>query len=510
MTTIIETPLPFLPAEMEFGEVLGKKFIKPAITWMLGQRGSHILDSVPPTQVEQSSCWWGIALYIESFLNSQDLPSLFVQSERTVLAEQSVRLATILLENQDGNGSWDSVTWDTAVICRSLLLLIEASQANPIVKVPEKINEDVMRATARALKWLVMQAVHWESVRYPFGPEDIAMIVRMMCVLERVNPQAFPSDLSNQSKLDNTHILPKNSRDFILQLVQRLLRQQVTIERASNLINFVHWESPFSTAHTLQAFSEALELLPPDIGDLCARSTAGAVAYVEESQDEGRWGMPNSTSLMLQAYVTACRTLDRYDKQPDSQVKPRPEIVFKSLRWLADEKQRFSDGSILHAFTHTSFFVLALQYIVLSKIDLMAYSMLQLYDYVIWDSQVRPSQERSERLRLADKLSRLNNELLSYMRFYNTTIMVVRVVSVIISALALFSFFSALNLVTITFAPFLIQSAQPQALFTGLGVYISLVSGFWLYTRKWLKPIEVSPKDKQDHVSSKVPLVPLR
>jgi hypothetical protein len=214
---------------------------------------------------------------------------------------------------------------------------------------------------------------------------------------------------------------------------------------------------------------------------------AGAVAYVEETQDEGRWGMPNSTSLMLQAYVTACDAISHHGKLSNYSVKPVPEIVFKSLRWLADEKQRFSDGSILHTFTHTSFFVLMLQHLVLSRSYLLDFPVIQLYDYVIWDSQVRSSHERSERLRLTEKYIHQGQDLQNLTRFYNTIITLSRGLMVVFAAMILAMVFSALGLMRVSLQPFSINVTQAEVLLASVGLFVPIVSAFWYFSRKWLK-----------------------
>ena len=123
------------------------------------------------------------------------------------------------------------------------------------------------------------------------------------------------------------------------------------------------------------------------------------VRYLETEHIDGKWGLPDATSLALMAYLRGYSTL--------GDVEPEPHIVLKTVRWLCDSKQRFSDGSILHSTNHTIFFCLAIVEVCnrwLSLESIKNLSVIDIYDYVLWQMPARTTVERAKRLETQSKL----------------------------------------------------------------------------------------------------------
>ena len=67
--------------------------------------------------------------------------------------------------------------------------------------------------------------------------------------------------------------------------------------------------------------------------------TRGSGFFSEVFTHVGEWGTHVDTMRCLSSYLRATTSLN---EQPESQ------LVFRALRWAADEKQTFADGSVLH------------------------------------------------------------------------------------------------------------------------------------------------------------------
>ena len=240
----------------------------------------------------------------------------------------------------------------------------------------------------------------------------------------------------------------------------------------------------------MEAFSDSIEcgLLVDDLRNQCASILLDYIRYSEDLQNEGRWGLPNTTALMLRVYIKSCDVVDKYEKLPGTPTRPNAEIIFKSIRWLSDNKIRFSDGSVLHAFNHTAYFVLSLQYMVLTKCWLLDYELFQLYDHIVWENQIRSTRERAEILQSTDKLITLNNILMDYQKILNTLFTATRV-GIIVAAF-LIAFFLANQLNLINYSNSGIALIQPGPFLSVLGITISISTAFWAFSNKWMLTLE--------------------
>jgi len=487
---MIHNPLPFQPSELAFGKVLERNFVKPAIMWMMRQRGSQILKPQVEsfqTSVEQDSCWWAAALYLECFLNALEMVDLFSVTERNVLAYQAVRLAGAMLDSQDGSGAWDDPKgiWDTGAVCRSLILLLTASKKHREVNISNEMYEAILQSLRRALRWLAIQAILWDRLRYPYGLEDLGMIIRTFYAVYTSGLNIFPAGLQAEINQSKTGIgIPADERQLIAHVLERLLRLRIIQKQGISQVALIYWETPFVTAQIARAIEEIIDIVPNDLRNQCIETLTGAAAYIESQQDEGRWGLPNSTSVTLEAYVKICNCLARFEGSSQNPLRPIPEVVFKGLRWLAE--QRASDGSMAHGFHHTVFFALMLQYLSLSGFYLLKYPVIELYDLIIWDSQTRSTQERSERLRLTDQLLRKDAELATGIHRLNVFVTAVRV-SMILASFLLLSFVLKTTWFNQLLAVASLNANDPEVIISMYGALASLTYVFWVYSKKWIR-----------------------
>ena len=478
----------------DFGVVLQTRFLKPAIMWMLGQNGQTIVPSNTPivTEVQYASCWWGIALYLEGFLNAHRMSGLFEETERRILAGQCVQLVDALLEHQQGNGSWDNAVWDTSVICHALISLSHALRLGRVeVDASRKLDHRIKGQVRAALGWLFGEAQQWDLLRHGVGADDLAVLLSLACLMERTGHDGLPADntvVGSFRLADSKHEFHADVRSLIVYLSERILEAAVKTKSSDSLseLSYTNWGPHFSTGVVVYALAEAVELLEPPMRDKCIEGLVGAIRQIEADQDEGRWGLPNSTSLVLQGYLMACRAISKLEGAHGLSVQPIPHIVFSALRWLADDKQRFADGSLMHTFTHTSYFVMLLEYLILeSNLDLLRCTVPQVYDYVLWDSQLSASRDRGERLVLSAEIIHLSGRMSYYQRLYNGATNVLRVLFAG-SAFAVFIDI-ALEAGWISTSPGPISVHDPQTLLAACGVFASIISALWLFSRRWLR-----------------------
>lgn len=397
----VAASLPFTKPEEEqaepFDAILVRRYVKPAISWLLGQDAAHETrdTQIANMALVQSRCWWGLGLCIEVLANAWSVPG-FSDQERDELASVSVDLAELLLLKQEpSDGSWDSVTWDTSVIVRALLLFEKAIRQSKVrIRGHENLDRKIEESARKAVGWLVRQSLQRDNVRYAFGAEDVAQIIRVICTVAAERPSLFPSDLSSF----NIH----SAEELIQQLVEYLIDLRTLPKEGigSQETRYIPWEAPFSAGHALLAFADAIAILPPNLHGRTLSALSTTIHAAEATQSGGRWGMPNETPLMLYGYIAAGEALRVYGDM----LSLRPEVVFRAIRWLTDEKQRFSDGSIMHTTDYTLFFALALQAVVTSARNnaYLHFTVPQLYDFVLWHEQMRITQERAERVRMIE------------------------------------------------------------------------------------------------------------
>jgi hypothetical protein len=282
MAIDIEHSIPFQPFDKKFEDVLATNFIRPAIIWMIRQKGPQILSNIPQTSVEQDSCWWAMALYLEIFINCLEMDELFTLSERKILANESIHLSEMLLENQSKNGAWDEPkgVWDTSAACRSLLLLLQTSKTKNYLNLTSELSNNINTAVKKGMKWLTNLVIDWDLLRYPYGPEDLATVLRLLKTIKDNKVDVFPKIKAVRKELP-VEDMPGNENDLATLIISRLNQMKTIDSIEDTQTPIVYWESPFSTAQIIRGICDAIEFLPDDLKAQSIQDVIGGINYLE-------------------------------------------------------------------------------------------------------------------------------------------------------------------------------------------------------------------------------------
>jgi hypothetical protein len=154
-----------------------------------------------------------------------------------------------------------------------------------------------------------------------------------------------------------------------------------------------------------------------------------ALRFLELEQVDGKWGVEESTTVALLAYVLG-------SKATGEDHPPEPHIVFKAIRYLCDPQTVFADGSIAHKTEPTIYMILAFLE-VLEDWDLpnglfTEKSVHELYDYIIWNTPTRSTHERIKRMKIQSEAASLriqNSQANEVIKEVATTMMRWRAIS---------------------------------------------------------------------------------
>lgn len=390
------TTLPFSSDKALFVD-LKNKYLLNGLKWMGDFRDPN---SKGLLGMKTGSLWgvgYGLQCLIYArplFLHDGDFPGDF--DEKAYVAINHLAQKASFGET---TCSWDGNIWDTAVICRALLVCL--------IEYPEYSRQNnVLQVCTNSLRWLITQIENWRLLRYAQGMPDLAQILKTFLRAVEIIPNEFNTLLkSNQSEL------------IIDELVDEIIH---LAEKKCELYNghsetIVTWEDDiFSTADAIICLARFLKSpkytknsRTSAIQDLISY----ALRYLELEQVDGKWGIEETTAVGLRAYVVGYDALGN-GKQPE------PHIIFKALRHLCDPKIVFSDGSIAHEMEPTVYYLLAIMDIINKwKIPnglTTSQPILELYDYIIWNTPTRSTHERVLRLSAETQRDQLKaaNELL--------------------------------------------------------------------------------------------------
>ena len=403
--------LPFQQVDKPLQENLRVLHIPRITKWLLGSDDTGILALV-------SNSNWEAALSVEFLLWARELFQGCGEQDK-ICKEIHSRVGGItncLLRNAEMPDPdygdmycWESVTWDTSVVVRALMMMLRYFPG----EFADEKRQEIENKVIGAVQWLAMRFDIWEAeVKFPFGVCDVAQILITLIYLRAEHPDLL-------EKCYSTGYLKKKPREENLEteilryLLKEASSENVSERRPYTTVITEHelvycWENFFTTAEVLEALATASAASlkgqrcqeKPVAGILdgiisegdAQKARAAAVAafrYLETHQVNGEWGTHVDTIRCLYAYVKSTFLLGE---------QPEPHIVFRALRWACDSKQAFSDGSFLHTMFLTVFYALSLREIC-DHWKPAKRTVKELYDDVVWASPARTTAERGLRLR---------------------------------------------------------------------------------------------------------------
>jgi hypothetical protein len=344
---------------------------------------------------------WGVGYGLQCLLKARKI----YKQDGTYLGDfdEKAQNAIRYLVNKATQGTdtccWEDNIWDTAVICRGLI--------KSIIEYPDLAAQiNVEQICIKSLRYLIKIVNTWKIIRYVQGITDLSQILRTFITAYEIIPSGFDSI--------QKEIISSTRANIIYDLADEIIH---SVEIREDLYNghkekFAVWEDDISaTADAILSLSKLITSNATQIDQQKAKNLNKilclAVRFLELEQVDGRWGMEENTSLALRAYVVGSNALGlkRY---------PEPHIVFKAIRYLCDPKIVFSDGSIAHEMEPTVYMLLAL-IDVIDKWNLpdklcCEKPVVELYDYIIWNTPARSTYERVLRMQAQTEADQLKDQ----------------------------------------------------------------------------------------------------
>lgn len=388
--------IPFQPVDEELKSVIRHSYIKPLALWLLGSRPGRIL-------AQESNSNWESAMTVEFFILATDIFRRHKEEEQLCQSLENVcpEVCRWLMSNRivpsAGFCSWEKVTWDTAVVLKTLLMCLKRFPSN----FTEQEKGEIHEIARQAMTWLDYRFKEWEEeVRYPFGPADVAQILITGLYIKKHYPSLFRE---LKGLLEQLHRAIVNYL-----LVEAAQTVEIRLEDG-NLEKVIWWGDYFQTAEVL----ESLVLYYGDLENSNEEEEKGfkirvekaildACKYIERTQQDGMWGTHVDTIRILYTYIRVSTLFPK--------VSCQPHLAFKALRWICDEKQRLADGSFLHTMFLTIFMAPALV-AVHNDWSLASRPIVQVYDAALWASPAQSSVDRIRRFEAETRISTLQNTL---------------------------------------------------------------------------------------------------
>lgn len=403
-----ELHLPFSSTNQLRTELI-KQYLIPSIDW-LADSYDKASTTVLPTKLGNL---WETAYVILCLLRSKNIieSNIGFKGDYVKRISDSVDFLLDRVREDRDTANWDGGLYDTAVVIRALIEYLRIY--------PEGTNATRSSALIdKSLIWLFKEVREWETERYSLGLADLSQTLRAILQWEE-----FRQEIDINTFLKNHGIdFRERADDFVAELIIKQLSFDDSISKIDKDISDIDRaisveknkfeikkKPPIDFQSDIWNTSEAIlgltgyffrrkenTNLIPRINDVLQQS----IRFLETEHTDGKWGLPDVTSLALMAYLRGYSTA--------GSIEPEPHIVFKTIRWLCDSKQRFSDGSILHSTNHTIFFSLALIEVFnswLSVGSVRDISVIDIYDYVLWQMPARTTVERAKRLETEAKLA---------------------------------------------------------------------------------------------------------
>jgi len=357
----------------------------------LGRTAEWLLTGQANLHARIGNSHWEAALEIDFLLN---LPPRIAQApalrDRIRLATQD-GLAWLASEHEvtcEGLSHWDGVTWDTAVVLRSILSAISAGSPIPGLE-----RSAAFELASKSLAWLLKRFVEWpQEVKYPFGDSDIAQILTTALFVRLRFPHIYKRSLALLGRV----LLSRFPNDPETQLCEFLISRRTMLGDREHTC---FWEDFFQTAEVLESLTEyyvcasAEGWCDPGRLEEIRAVVFDTIHALELGQSKGMWGTHADTCRALYSYLRATHRLG---------IEPEVHIAFKALRWMCDEKQALNDGSFLHTSFVTVFFAHAILEACTSW-PAANKRVLPMYDDVVWHMDASSSIERGLRLDLENK-----------------------------------------------------------------------------------------------------------
>ncbi len=298
--------------------------------------------------------------------------------------------------------NWDRGLYDTAVVIRALLAYAQTME-------DELGRDELLELASRGMIWLCQEVEGWEDERYTLSIGDLAEALRTVLLWQQILHMPFNTYLHKQG-IDNVHPVLD---DFIVDYLLRIVGPTVggSLQAESDSVE----KEPVGRDVGVHGIAEAIFSFVDYYNDRQNSGTGEqermtriiqtiqqSVRFLEKEHVDGSWGLPDMTAYALTAYLQGHSIWER--------IKPEAHIVFKSIRWLCDDKQFFRDGSVLHSLNHTIYFAMALLQVCnqwLSSETLSIMPVIDLYDLMVWQMPARTSAERAQRLEIQGQLEQV-------------------------------------------------------------------------------------------------------
>lgn len=393
--------LPF-PLDKPLAEIIKTKYLKDALKWV-GDFRDPLSSNLLGTKTGNI---WGVGYGLLCLLKSRQI--YLTDGEFPGDFDTKAHNALQFLLDKASFGqhhcNWDDNIWDTSVVCRALLYYMNTYPENS-----EKSK--VFEICCKAVQWLYHQVETRSSKRYSLGIPDLSQMLRTFLLVKKLakseNCTKEQSPLVNFSLDDAIH-------ELVSELIHSAEVKNQLYDGESEKI--VIWDDDvFATADAIISLSRYIQFEKPSKDQSAQWNEIitlfqPALRFLELEQVDGKWGIEETTTIALQAYILGYKTIGE-DQLPE------PHIVFKAIRYLCDPKTVFSDGSIAHKMEPTIYMILAFLELLenwkLPNNILTEKSVHELYDYIIWNTPTRSTHERVKRMQIqseASILKTLNNK----------------------------------------------------------------------------------------------------
>ncbi len=407
-------PVPFSPADRPLRDILLHDFLMPVTEWLFGSSSQLPLSRQAGSSWEASlNILFAVRLLREAQVGDSD--PLF-QQLRTQICELAVWLSdqgTPVDTGAVDYYAWEEVTWDTAVAVRAVLTALR--------EFPDEFNEQkselIRFRCVQAVTWMMRRCSDWrETVKYPFGPADVAQVVSTLIVISTEHP-----DVSSSVNriLDEEGAVAR----AIESLVDGLLCDACEAPFAPSQdpgerLQHCWWGDNFSTAEVIDALAQYADYacVEESDGEAIERSANAQVSVrracsvFDLTQVDGQWGSHVETLRVTYGYLRAASLLNgvlaRRTTKDAAMLRPEIHVLFKAIRWICDPKQIFDDRSFMHTMFLTVFYCDAMLEVYASWTPAQR-PLLDVYDDVVWAAPMRATAERAERVSLAIDNDRL-------------------------------------------------------------------------------------------------------